>query len=255
MIKKMASILCTAACLLALSFAAFAAEAKTVNAEIPVTAKLGGTVLIRAEGASPEAAEQKLVIPADPGKGTFHLTFTEPDKYSYRIWQEKGADPDVTYDETVYTVTLMVLADEAGNLSYITVFADGTSVKPSEVAFENRRKSTTTYTGGGGGGGGGGTGRGAYEFPSGGPGETTAPYQEVKGVDRDPEGGSGFVPYDENDPNGVMGAGRGVLGRARSPKTGDDAPFIAIGVMFLLSLFGFAATFRKSGNEKKNKSQ
>lgn len=44
------------------------------------------------------------------------ITYTEPGDYTYRIYQEKGSVHEVSYDESVYSVTVRVVNDEKDGL-------------------------------------------------------------------------------------------------------------------------------------------
>ncbi len=64
-------------------------------------------------------------------------SFTEPGTYGYRIFERKGSDKDITYDDRSYEVTVFVTSDDDGNLEYQIVLSDGSSVKPTSVKFVN----------------------------------------------------------------------------------------------------------------------
>ncbi len=72
------------------------------------------------------------------GSGSFEITADEPGTYEYKIYERKGDDADIIYDDTSYTVTVFVTSDDEGNLGRQIVLSDGTTVKPKDVKFTNR---------------------------------------------------------------------------------------------------------------------
>ncbi len=87
----------------------------------------------------------------DAGKFTFAaLTFTEVGTYVYTVSEVKGNKGGVTYDETVYTVTVVVTDDLNGKLvAAVTiedadaiVFENGYTAAPTEVELEGSKELT-----------------------------------------------------------------------------------------------------------------
>ena len=64
------------------------------------------------------------------------MTYTAAGTYVYEVKQNKGADSTVTYDDTVYTVTVTV-TDEGGKLSASTSISAGEQAKDA-IAFGNK---------------------------------------------------------------------------------------------------------------------
>ena len=72
------------------------------------------------------------------GKGEFVVTVSEPGTYEYQIYEIKGSEERIKYDETKYDVIVGVFSSENGELSYsVAVTLAGTDDKPESVAFEN----------------------------------------------------------------------------------------------------------------------
>lgn len=67
------------------------------------------------------------------------IEFTEPGTYVYTVSEEVGENPDITYDDTVFTVTVNVTDDRAGHLKSSLSIAEGDQETDS-IVFEN------TYT-------------------------------------------------------------------------------------------------------------
>lgn len=126
----------------AMPIQAFAMEGFT--AEIPFTVEnTPGTVVMEAlDGApAPTVAEFQNVA-----EGTFTLTFDDPGDYCYRIYQIKGDESDVIYDDTVYNVVVSVFVDENGGLyAVVTLSVDGDAHKPEEVQFKNTLSFTPDH--------------------------------------------------------------------------------------------------------------
>jgi len=96
----------------------------------------------------PLPEQEKINI--NDGVGSFFITFTEPGNYTYLVYQEKGDDDDVIYDETVYEVHINVMdekwdSEESGSsedglielVAYMSVNYAGTDKKPQLIEFEN----------------------------------------------------------------------------------------------------------------------
>ncbi len=61
------------------------------------------------------------------------------------MYQIKGSDTEVLYDETKYDVHVFVLSDENGKLEYsVAVNVSNTDQKPDIVEFKNVAANTTT---------------------------------------------------------------------------------------------------------------
>lgn len=85
------------------------------------------------------------------GKGSFSFTITEPGSYTYRVYQEKGDDNSIVYDDTVYEIHLNVMNKEYPEgtgpedglielIYYMSVNYEGTDKKPGLIEFENEPK-------------------------------------------------------------------------------------------------------------------
>ena len=77
------------------------------------------------------------------GSGSFEITVDEPGTYDYKIYERKGADSDIDYDDTSYTVSVFVTSNDKNELEYQMILSDGSSVKPTSVIFENKASGGT----------------------------------------------------------------------------------------------------------------
>ncbi len=95
-------------------------------------------ISIKSETESAPIPEKDTVTVNSSGKGEFVLNITEPGNYKYLLYQIKGSEKNVKYDETRYDVHVNVLSNENGELSYSVsvTFAD-TDDKPESVKFQN----------------------------------------------------------------------------------------------------------------------
>lgn len=80
------------------------------------------------------------------------MTFVRPGEYQYKVWQEPGNHPRGTYDDTVYTMTVLVMnSSDYTKLETIVVFNDDEGgPKPDNNLFHNSYKApkgTVTPTG------------------------------------------------------------------------------------------------------------
>lgn len=67
------------------------------------------------------------------------MTFVRPGEYQYKVWQEPGNHPRGTYDDTVYTMTVLVMnSTDFSKLEAIVVFNDDEGgPKPDNDLFHN----------------------------------------------------------------------------------------------------------------------
>ena len=118
---------------------------KPVDAHITFTCQgiegiNGGKYQISIKAGSVEGPlPAKDIITVDEnGKGEFVLHITEPGTYDYQVYQIKGSDKDVIYDETKYDVHVFVTSNENGMLEYtVAVNISNTDQKPDAVEFKN----------------------------------------------------------------------------------------------------------------------
>lgn len=65
-------------------------------------------------------------------------TFDEPGIHRYSVYQVPGNDPDVIYDDRVYTVVFCAWVNEADELQVtVVVYLDGQDEKPETLRFRN----------------------------------------------------------------------------------------------------------------------
>ena len=104
------------------------------------TSRMSGTCTVKIEnlnGAPAPDAETKVV--KDGGNDYFSVEITTPGIYSYKVYQVAGSDKSVSYDDTVYTITIYVTnGAKEGELSYIfSVDSSKTGLKPEKMEFTN----------------------------------------------------------------------------------------------------------------------
>lgn len=120
------------------------AEDYSCTASIPVRVSLTGeidtefVIRISTEEEAPMPEEDALKIRGS-GKATFGaITYTEPGDYHYTVVQQEGEEPYLTYDDTVYRVTVRVTnADEGGLVPEIWAVKDQQTEKTAELLFAN----------------------------------------------------------------------------------------------------------------------
>ncbi|SEF71087.1 pilin isopeptide linkage domain-containing protein [Eubacterium ruminantium] len=100
----------------------------------------------------------KNVVRINDGAGSFNLTILEPGDYTYLVFQQKGSDEDVIYDDTVYEIHITVMnknteedtqAVEDGReelIYYMSVNYAGTDKKPEYIEFVNESAGVGTET-------------------------------------------------------------------------------------------------------------
>ncbi len=119
------------------------------TARVPVSVELDGdsseefwVVLTPGEGAGkdlpmPEAVQLKIAGNSGAAFEGFH--FTEPGDYVYTVRQTAGDTAYMTYDDTVYTLTIQVTNGKDGGLTYQIYAgeAGSTEGKVSSLTFRN----------------------------------------------------------------------------------------------------------------------
>ncbi len=95
-------------------------------------------ISIKSDAESAPIPEKDTVTVNNSGKGEFVINITEPGNYKYTLFQIKGSDENIKYDETKYDVHVNVLTNENGDLTYsvFVTYAD-TDDKPESVEFQN----------------------------------------------------------------------------------------------------------------------
>ncbi|MCR4845312.1 MAG: hypothetical protein K5865_01060 [Eubacterium sp.] len=89
--------------------------------------------------------EKDTVVVDKYGKGEFVIRVNEPGTYDYLIYQIKGSDNNIIYDDTKYEVHVCVLSDENGKLGYsVSVNIADTDEKPENIEFKNIAGSDRT---------------------------------------------------------------------------------------------------------------
>ena len=102
-------------------------------------------ISIKSETGLEPLPSQEVITVNEDGKGEFILHITEPGTYDYQVYQIKGSDKEVLYDDTKYDVHVFVLSDENGKLEYtVAVNISNTDQKPDTVEFKNIAANTTT---------------------------------------------------------------------------------------------------------------
>lgn len=122
--------------------------------EIPVRTEIDGTsapkgtetnIILEAVDPSNPMPEFTNMIFTDAEKKSFGpITYTVPEDYQYRIYQEKGNAEHFIYDDTIYTVTVRVTnADDGGLQAVIWAIKDGEENKVDEITFINKYNPPT----------------------------------------------------------------------------------------------------------------
>lgn len=143
-VRKLNSCLLLSLLLAALMMPAAAAD-YSCTASIPVRVHVYAetdaefTVQLEAEEGTPLPEDCSLTFTGS-GEGTFGaVEYTVPGDYVYTVTQVKGDAEYVTYDDTVYTVTVRVTNDGQGGLvAEIWAVSGESTQKTDEVLFTNR---------------------------------------------------------------------------------------------------------------------
>lgn len=130
--------------LLLLPLQARAAEYKC-TAELPVEVRTSGaataerfTITLTPEDGAPAPAADTVQVKGSGTAGFTGLTYTAPGDYRYTVRQCAGGTAHMTYDATVYTVTVRVTNQPNGGLGAEIWATGGSSEKTGLLLFQNR---------------------------------------------------------------------------------------------------------------------
>ena len=130
---------------------------KPLTAAIPVSFRISGSgtatceAIIEVKDNSPKLLQNTLMF-EHSGKAEFNIQFTEPGTYKYVIYQKKGVSNKISYDATVFEVTLFVTENTSydNELTYvITAVTTDSGKKSDQIEFVNEIHNATTSGGGG----------------------------------------------------------------------------------------------------------
>ncbi|MCR5291579.1 MAG: hypothetical protein K6E28_01665 [Eubacterium sp.] len=145
----------------------------------------------------------------EAGEGEFLINITEPGTFDYLIYQIKGTDKDIEYDNSRYEVHVYVTADTSDNLLYsVSINYENTAEKPSEIEFNNN----SAYSG-------------DYDEPT----TETDEKKEKKTDGKDKESGTDNNKNEKNGKNNVV-------------KTGDETPIAVVMIVAAVSFVGIIVT-------------
>lgn len=211
------------------------AEDYSCTASIPVRVSLTGeidtefAVQISSEEGDPLPEEDVLKIRGS-GNATFGaITYTEPGDYHYTVVQQGGKIPYLTYDDTVYRVTVRVTNNEKGGLTpEIWAIKDEQTEKTAELVFTNvYNPATPTPTPGG------------EQTPT--PGGQQTPI---------PGGQPTPVPCTQQGA-GTATSVSALLQQFHIPQTGDQFPLILLVVLVCVAAVGFGYSCYRKKHPKK----
>ena len=102
-------------------------------------------ICIKSDDANAPLPKDDKVLINSSGKGKFQIELNEPGTYVYTVYQEKGSDPDIQYDDTMYDIYVYVTNNENDQLAYtVSVTYADTDQKPVSVDFKNEKKKDSS---------------------------------------------------------------------------------------------------------------
>ena len=115
------------------------------TAELPVEVRTSGaataerfTITLTPEDGAPAPAADTVQIKGSGTASFTGLTYTAPGDYQYTVRQRAGGTAHMTYDATVYTVTVRVTNQPDGGLGAEIWATGGSSEKTGLLLFQNR---------------------------------------------------------------------------------------------------------------------
>lgn len=161
MIKRFLPLIFASVCLMATPV--YAAE--PVDAIVPVSCSAEGSTesfAVSIEGDSGFKASPERLELRDGESKTFTIQINLPGDYKYKIYQEKGIEKNMEYDNSVYQAEIFVTEDENEKLNAETVvFTKGSSEKSAKCEFVNKVTKNEDSGSQGGSGSNGGIGGGS----------------------------------------------------------------------------------------------
>ena len=113
--------------------------------ELPVEVRTSGaataerfTITLTPEDGAPAPAADTVQVKGSGTAGFTGLTYTAPGDYRYTVRQCAGGTAHMTYDATVYTVTVRVTNQPDGGLGAEIWATGGSSEKTGLLLFQNR---------------------------------------------------------------------------------------------------------------------
>lgn len=253
------------------------AEDYSCTVSIPVRVSLTGeidtefVIQISTEEEAPMPEKDRVNIRGNGNAAFGDITYTEPGDYHYTVVQQEGEEPYLTYDDTVYRLTVRVTNnDEGGLVPEIWAVKDGQTEKTAELLFTNvydpdggkptpspSAKPSPTPTP---------SGKPSPE-PSGEPSpipstepspvpstQPTPGTEPTPGPSSEPGGGSTPVPSTQPQPeDGGTGATPQPttgFGPFHVPQTSDQFPLILLVVVMCLAAAGFGYSYYRKKHQK-----
>lgn len=105
------------------------------------------TVVVTPDERSPQFEQSAVKIPANKSGSFGNITVDVPDVYSYVVYQEKGDNEKITYDNTTFEIVVEVITNDDGMVAEkhsITNLRTGKKVE--EVRFVNIYESDSPKT-------------------------------------------------------------------------------------------------------------
>lgn len=85
--------------------------------------------------------EEDIISVANGTEGVFKIEVSEPDTFTYRIYEQKPKNKNINYDYREYFVTLFVTDNETGELSYsVSVNEFESDTKTGRVSFRDSER-------------------------------------------------------------------------------------------------------------------
>lgn len=247
------------------------AEDYSCTVSIPVRVSLTGeidtefVIQISTEEEAPMPEKDRVNIRGNGNAAFGDITYTEPGDYHYTVVQQEGEEPYLTYDDTVYRLTVRVTNnDEGGLVPEIWAVKDGQTEKTAELLFTNvydpdggtptpspSAKPSPTPTP---------SGKPSPE-PSGEPSpvpstQPTPGTEPTPGPSSEPGGGNTPVPSTQPQPEEEDG-GTGAtpqpttgFGPFHVPQTSDQFPLIPLVVVMCLAVAGFGYSYYRKKHQK-----
>lgn len=120
------------------------AEDYSCTVSIPVRVSLTGeidtefVIQISTEEEAPMPEKDRVNIRGNGNAAFGDITYTEPGDYHYTVVQQEGEEPYLTYDDTVYRLTVRVTNTDEGSLApEIWAVKDQQTEKTAELLFVN----------------------------------------------------------------------------------------------------------------------
>ena len=101
-------------------------------------------IIIESENTISPAPKSDILEITENGTGKFEIDIDEPGTFVYKVYEKEGNEPNIKYDQKIYSITVFVEDVSDNTLKYAVVARiEGEDEKPDKIKFENAVENET----------------------------------------------------------------------------------------------------------------